>query len=77
MQPKRIVCDSEELKTNEFEKVDAALKFLISDKHSSTENFQILLENLKFCIQDLEVGVESLSRKLIRTRVFLLNIFNH
>ncbi|XP_054787712.1 uncharacterized protein LOC129293658 isoform X2 [Prosopis cineraria] len=77
MQPKRVACDSQELSTNEFEKVDAALKSLISHKRASIDNFQSDLENLEMCIQDLEMGVECLSRKIIRTRVSLLNIFNH
>lgn len=76
VQPKRTVCDSQE---SEFEKVDAALKSLIShnNKPSSPEIFQSHMENLEMCIQDLEIGVEQLSRKLIRNRVSLLNIFNH
>ncbi|XP_012573256.1 uncharacterized protein [Cicer arietinum] len=77
MQTKRAICDSHESDINEFEKVDAALQSLISHKSSSTENFQSDLENLEMCIQDLEVGVEHISRKLIRNRVSLLNIFNH
>ena len=62
MQPKRVTCDSQESDTNEFEKVEAALQCLISHKPSSTENFQCYMENLEICIQDLEVGVEHLSR---------------
>ncbi|KAI9127606.1 hypothetical protein K1719_000599 [Acacia pycnantha] len=77
MQPKRVACDSQEIGTNEFEMVDASLKSLISQKHASTDNFQGNLENLEMCIQDLEIEVECLSRKLIRTRVSLLNIFNN
>ncbi|XP_028767912.1 uncharacterized protein LOC114725551 [Neltuma alba] len=77
MKPKRVSCDSQEIGTNEFEKVDAALKSLTSQKHASVDNFQSDLENLEMCIQDLEIAVECLSRKLIRTRVSLLNIFNN
>ncbi|XP_057752701.1 uncharacterized protein LOC130970590 [Arachis stenosperma] len=77
MQPKRIACDSQESDMNEFEKVDADLHSLISHKPSSTDNFQINMENLEMCIQNLEIGIEHLSRKLIRNRVSLLNIFNH
>ncbi|XP_004507466.1 uncharacterized protein [Cicer arietinum] len=77
MNPKRAVCDSQESDTNEFEKVDTTLQSLISHKSSSTENFQNDMENLEMCIQDLEIGVEHISRKLIRNRVSLLNIFNH
>ncbi|WJX45356.1 hypothetical protein P8452_32241 [Trifolium repens] len=71
MPSKRAVCDFHESETNEFQKVDAALK------SSSSENFQSHMENLEMCIQDLEIGVEQISRKLIRNRVSLLNIFNH
>ncbi|XP_045824980.1 uncharacterized protein LOC123917334 [Trifolium pratense] len=71
MHSKRAVCDSHESETNEFEKVDAALQC------SSSENIQSHMENLEMCIQDLEIGVEQISRKLIRNRVSLLNIFNH
>ncbi|KAK4275242.1 hypothetical protein QN277_018359 [Acacia crassicarpa] len=77
MQPKRVACDSQVICTSEFEKVDAALKSLIRQKHASTDNLQGDLENLEMCIQDLEKGVECLSRKLVRTRVSLLNIFNN
>ncbi|XP_061352735.1 uncharacterized protein LOC133297582 [Gastrolobium bilobum] len=77
MTPKRAVCDSRESNTNEFEKVDTALQSLTSHKPSSIENFLTHMENLEMCIQDLEIGVENLSRKLIRNRVSLLNIFSH
>ncbi|XP_058759031.1 uncharacterized protein LOC131632264 [Vicia villosa] len=77
MHSKRVVCDSQDSDTNEFEKVDAALLSLISHKSSSTENFRSHMEDLEMCIQDLETGVEQISRKLIRNRVSLLNIFNH
>ncbi|QCE16826.1 uncharacterized protein LOC114164616 [Vigna unguiculata] len=77
MQPKRVSCDSQESKTNEFETVDATLLSLLRHKSSSMVYLQSHLENLEICIQDLELGVEHLSRKLIRNRVSLLNIFNH
>ncbi|XP_020231644.1 uncharacterized protein LOC109812161 [Cajanus cajan] len=77
MQPKRVVCDSQESLANEFEKVDAALRSLLSHKPSSIDCFLSHFENLEMCIQDLEIGVEHLSRKLVRNRVSLLNIFNH
>ncbi|KAK7310608.1 hypothetical protein RJT34_08213 [Clitoria ternatea] len=78
MQPKRVACDSQEdPDTNEFEKVDAALHSLLTHKSSSIENIQCHMENLEMCIQDLEVALEHLSRKLIRNRGSLLNIFNH
>ncbi|KAK7404425.1 hypothetical protein VNO78_05314 [Psophocarpus tetragonolobus] len=77
MQSNRVGCDSQVADTNEFEKLDAALMSLMNHKSSSTDNFKSHIENLETCIQNLEVGVECLSRKLIRSRVSLLNIFNH
>ena len=77
MQPKRVSCDSQEIVSSEFEKVDVSLKSVISQKHASTNNFQAEMENLEMYIQDLEIGIESLSRKLIKNRVSLLNIFNN
>jgi len=77
VKPNRVACDSQEADTNEFEKVDAALMSLINHKPSSIDNFQSHMENLEMFIQNLEVGVECLSRQVIRTRVSLLNIFNH
>ena len=77
MQPARVTCDSQECNTNEFVKVDAALQTLIGHKPLSAENFLGHMESLEICIQDLEVGVESLTRQLIRTRVSLLNIFSY
>jgi hypothetical protein len=77
MHSKRVVCDSQESDTNEFEKVDAALQSCANHKPPCTENFPSHMENLGMCIQDLEIGVEKISRKLIRNRVSLLNIFNH
>jgi hypothetical protein len=77
MHSKRAVSDSQESDTNEFEKVDSDLSLIIHNKPASAANFQSHMENLEMCIQDLEVGVEHISRKLIRNRVSLLNIFNH
>ncbi|CAL0329246.1 unnamed protein product [Lupinus luteus] len=76
VQPKRVECDSPESDTSEFEMVDAALQSLTIHKPSSIEYFQSQMENLEMCIQDLELRVEQLSRKLIRSRVSLLNIFS-
>ncbi|KAK7312327.1 hypothetical protein VNO77_36107 [Canavalia gladiata] len=76
MQPARVTCDSQESATNEFVKVDAALQSLICHKPLSVENVHSHMENLEICIEDLQVGVEHLSRQLIRTRVSLLNIFS-
>ncbi|CAN1134721.1 hypothetical protein LINPERPRIM_LOCUS15930 [Linum perenne] len=55
--------------TNEFAEVDACLK-----TSTSSEEIQAHLKNLQPCIQDLEEGVESLFRCLIKTRSSILNI---
>ncbi|CAN1134733.1 hypothetical protein LINPERPRIM_LOCUS15921 [Linum perenne] len=57
--------------TNEFAEVDACLK-----TSKSSEEIQAHLKNLQPCIQDLEEGVESLFRCLIKTRASILNINN-
>ncbi|KAG5030446.1 hypothetical protein JHK82_014055 [Glycine max] len=74
---KELACDSQESQTNEFDKVDAALHSFLSHKPSPIEYLLNQIENLEMCIQDLEIGVEHLTRKLIRNIVSLLNIFNH
>ncbi|CAI0407790.1 unnamed protein product [Linum tenue] len=56
---------------NEFAEVDASLKM-----NKSSEEIQLCLKNLQPCIQDLEEGVESLFRRLIKTRASILNIHN-
>jgi len=65
---------------NEFAKVDAALQLFalnMSTKSNDINDLQKKLENLGTCIQDLEEGLESLFRRLIKIRVALLNILNH
>ncbi|CAN0878777.1 hypothetical protein LINGRAHAP2_LOCUS12633 [Linum grandiflorum] len=57
---------------NEFAEVDSSLKM----KMISCEEVQVGLKNLQPCIQDLEEGVESLFRRLIKTRSSILNINN-
>ncbi|CAL1372928.1 unnamed protein product [Linum trigynum] len=56
---------------NEFADMDASLK-----TNKSGEEVQTHLKNLQPCIQDLEEGVESLFRLLIKTRASILNIHN-
>ncbi|EEF36646.1 conserved hypothetical protein [Ricinus communis] len=77
---KRVAFDEEETKVNEFATVDAALEsFLgckITSKYDNMETLQNHLKNLEVCIQDLEEGTHSLFRRMIKTRVSLLNIFN-
>ncbi|MED6169491.1 hypothetical protein PIB30_021788 [Stylosanthes scabra] len=79
MQPKRVCCDSDQSNMNEFEKVDGELQSLFQ-KHSSVvsvQSFQNSMENLESFIKNLDSGIEKLERKIIRTRVSLLNIYNY
>ncbi|CAN1770837.1 hypothetical protein LINPERHAP1_LOCUS11719 [Linum perenne] len=65
--------------TNEFAEVDACLKTKVDaclKTSKSTEEIQAHLKNLQPCIQDLEEGVESLFRCLIKTRSSILNILS-
>ncbi|TXG65007.1 hypothetical protein EZV62_012001 [Acer yangbiense] len=73
---KRIACEEEESDMNEFVKVDAALSTLTS-KSDNIICVQNQLKELESNIQDLEEGIESLSRHLIKSRVSLLNILNN
>ncbi|KAJ6765824.1 BPS1-LIKE PROTEIN [Salix purpurea] len=80
MHPRRISCEAEETEVNEFEKLDSALHSLIykksiSDNTVPAENVLHQLKEFDFCIQELEEGLESLYRRLIKTRVSLLNSF--
>lgn len=69
MSSKKIGCEEEE---SEFEKVDAAIKMC-----KSGNMMQSQLKDLESCIQDLEEGLDCLSRSLIKTRVSLLNIITY
>ncbi|KAJ4898923.1 hypothetical protein Rs2_12874 [Raphanus sativus] len=60
--------DTCEAGTNDFTRVDSVLQ---SGKSLKMEDVQML----ESCIQDLEDGIESLSKSLIKYRVSLLNIF--
>ncbi|KAI8533238.1 hypothetical protein RHMOL_Rhmol11G0282100 [Rhododendron molle] len=73
----------EETNMNEFDKVEVELNALKGHKTSrfdgtmQVEEVQNLLQKMELSIQDLEQGLECLFRRLIRTRVSLLNILNH
>lgn len=83
MHSKRISCEENEAETDEFDKVDSELNSIIhqetrkSSSRTSAENALNLLGNLELSIQALEQGLESLQRRLIKTRVSLLNIISH
>ncbi|KAI9181225.1 hypothetical protein LWI28_012663 [Acer negundo] len=73
---KRIACEEEESDMNEFVKVDTALSTLTSKSYDII-CVQNQLKELESNIQDLEEGIECLSRHLIKSRVSLLNILNN
>jgi hypothetical protein len=77
---KKVASADEEADINEFARADAALLALVDQNTSKSDNIkgvQTQLENLELCIQDIEEGLEYLSRTLIKTRVSFLNILNH
>ncbi|XP_015968498.1 uncharacterized protein LOC107492045 [Arachis duranensis] len=74
MNKKRMLSNTED--NNEFAKVDDALQFFAFNM-GNIDDLQNKLLRLGSCIQDLEEGLESLFRRLIKIRVALLNIFNH
>ncbi|CAK9153916.1 unnamed protein product [Ilex paraguariensis] len=75
-QPKSRASKEEETLTNEFDEVEAALKSLTGDSMNA-ENLQNHLVKLESVVEDLEEGLECLFRRLIKTRVSLLNILSH
>ncbi|KAH7851137.1 hypothetical protein Vadar_007719 [Vaccinium darrowii] len=78
-----IASKDEEANTNAFENFDAALHSLNHQKTSEfdnstvVENAQNQLGTMESSIQVIEQGLECLFRRLIKTRVILLNILNH
>ncbi|KAJ9178760.1 hypothetical protein P3X46_010617 [Hevea brasiliensis] len=80
---KRIASEEGETQENEFVMADAALEFLVGckteckyDNYMLMDNVKSHLKNLEVCIQDLEEGTQSLFRRMVKTRVSLLNILN-
>ncbi|KDO68268.1 hypothetical protein CISIN_1g043821mg, partial [Citrus sinensis] len=57
--------------------VDAALTTILSHRTSNSDNIQNQFKELESSIQDLKEGLESLSRRLIKAGVSLLNILNY
>ncbi|KAF5727121.1 hypothetical protein HS088_TW22G00808 [Tripterygium wilfordii] len=80
--PKRMAPEEND-NTNEFQKIDVALQSIVSvkkeksDSNKNVEDVQNQLKDLELCIQDLEGDLESLYRRLIKTRVSFLNILTH
>ncbi|KAL4379158.1 hypothetical protein GQ457_02G010320 [Hibiscus cannabinus] len=76
MQQNKVTC-KEEQKTNGIVNAEATLRSLIkSENMKHVENVQNELQNSEMCIQDLDEGLESLFRRLIKARVTVLNILN-
>ncbi|KAK8653455.1 hypothetical protein V6N13_127453 [Hibiscus sabdariffa] len=77
MHQKKVTCEEEEHKTNEIANAEATLRsFIKSGSMKHAENAQSELENSERCIQDLDEGLESFFRRLIKARVTVLNILN-
>ncbi|KAK7312332.1 hypothetical protein VNO77_36112 [Canavalia gladiata] len=79
MQTKKVAC-SQMADESEFAQLDEALQscmFAQTSKFQNMNKLQNQLEKLESLIQDLEEGLEFLFRRLIKTRVALLNILNH
>ncbi|XP_058216633.1 uncharacterized protein LOC131327486 [Rhododendron vialii] len=83
MPRKSVASKDEETKSNVFDKFDAALHSLNNLKMSKFDNtmhvekVQHQLGMMESSIQDIEEGLDCLFRRLIKTRVILLNILNH
>ncbi|KAK7341469.1 hypothetical protein VNO80_24399 [Phaseolus coccineus] len=79
LQTKKVGC-SKLADEREFAQLDEALQscmFSQTSKFENMSNLQNQLEKVESLVQDLEEGFEFLFRRLIKTRVSLLNILNH
>ncbi|KAA3490652.1 DUF241 domain protein [Gossypium australe] len=75
MHQKKVMC--EEQKANEILSAAAAVRSCIkSENMKHVENVQKELQSSGLSIQDLEEGLETLSRRMIKTRVTVLNIIS-
>ncbi|OMO72190.1 hypothetical protein COLO4_27788 [Corchorus olitorius] len=77
MHQKKVASEEDEENTNEIANVEATLRsFVKSENIKHVENLQNELQNSESCIQDLEEGLESLFRRMIKARVTVLNVLN-
>ncbi|OMO72188.1 hypothetical protein COLO4_27786 [Corchorus olitorius] len=77
MHQKKVTSEEDEENTNEIANVEATLRsFVKSQNIKHVENLQNELQNSESCIQDLEEGLESLFRRMIKARVTVLNVLN-
>ncbi|GLT86004.1 hypothetical protein SLE2022_041670 [Rubroshorea leprosula] len=73
---KKVGCEEEH--ENEIANAESKLLSIISGKTNiEIENAQNQLQQADSCIQNLEEGLESIYRQLIKARVTILNILNH
>ncbi|GLT63235.1 hypothetical protein SLA2020_358130 [Shorea laevis] len=74
---KRIGCEGGQHE-NEIANAEATLLSITSGKTSmQIEDAKTELQKSESCIQDLEEGLESIYRRLIKARATILNILNH
>lgn len=82
MHSKKVSCQGEQTESNEFNKMDTALLSFMNIKTNEEDDIKVddflnNLEKMESSIQILEEGLECLFRRLIKTRVLLLNILSH
>ncbi|KAI3447898.1 hypothetical protein Pfo_004563 [Paulownia fortunei] len=82
MHSKKVSSQGEQTESNEFNKVDTALLSFMGSKTNKEDDIKVddllnHLQKMESSIQILEEGLECLFRRLIKTRVLLLNILSH